>query len=41
LDQLWKLAVAMKDSNATFNEKAPEAWIRRAVNLPSQKGGAP
>jgi len=38
LDQLWiKLGVAMKDGAVTFNDKAPEAAIRRAITAPSQK----
>jgi hypothetical protein len=32
LDQLWtKLGIAMKDGSVSFNDKAPEANIRRAI----------
>lgn len=36
LDQLWsKLGIAMKDGAVAFNDKAPEANIRRAITAPS------
>ncbi len=32
LDQLWqKLGIEMKDGSVTFNDKAPEANIRKAI----------
>jgi hypothetical protein len=32
LDQLWsKLGIAMKDGAVAFNDKAPEANIRKAI----------
>jgi hypothetical protein len=32
LDQLWqKLGIAMKDGSVTYNDKAPEAAIRKAI----------
>jgi hypothetical protein len=35
LDQLWtRLGIAMKDGAVAFNEKAPEANIRRAITAP-------
>ncbi|MGZ4876869.1 MAG: hypothetical protein ACXV8X_01520 [Candidatus Angelobacter sp.] len=35
LDQLWtKLGIAMKDGAVAFNDKAPEANIRRAITAP-------
>jgi hypothetical protein len=35
LDQLWKkLGIEMKDGRATFNDKAPEAAIRKAITAP-------
>lgn len=38
LDQLWnKLGLAVKDSDVIFNDKAPEAVIRRSITAPSQK----
>jgi hypothetical protein len=36
LDQLWnKLGLAVKDGDVTFNDKAPEAAIRRAITSPN------
>lgn len=36
LDQLWaKLGISMKDGSVAFNDKAPEANIRRAITAPS------
>jgi hypothetical protein len=36
LDQLWKkLGIAMKDGTVTFDDKAPEASIRKAITAPS------
>jgi predicted metalloprotease with PDZ domain len=36
LDQLWKkLGVAMKDGSVQFDDKAPEAGIRKAITAPS------
>jgi hypothetical protein len=36
LDQLWsKLGIAIKDGAVTFDDKAPEANIRRAITAPS------
>ena len=35
LDQLWaKLGITMKDGAVTFNDKAPEADIRKAITAP-------
>jgi len=35
LEQLWtKLGIAMKDGTVAFNDKAPEASIRRAITAP-------
>ncbi|HXA84351.1 MAG TPA: hypothetical protein VNZ47_04705, partial [Candidatus Dormibacteraeota bacterium] len=35
LDQLWtKLGIAMKDGVVTFDDKAPEANIRKAITAP-------
>ena len=35
LDNLWKeLGVELKDGKLTFNDKAPEASIRRAITAP-------
>ena len=36
LDQLWtKLGIAMKDGAVAFNDKAPEANIRKAITAPA------
>ncbi len=36
LDQLWtKLGIQMKDGSVAFNDKAPEANIRKAITAPS------
>ena len=36
LDQLWtKLGIQMKDGTVAFNDKAPEANIRKAITAPS------
>jgi hypothetical protein len=36
LDQLWKkLGITMKDGSVAFNDKAPEANIRKAITAPS------
>jgi hypothetical protein len=36
LDQLWeKLGIAVKDGSVAFNDKAPEANIRKAITAPS------
>jgi hypothetical protein len=41
LDQLWKkLGIAMKDGTVTFDDKAPEANIRRAITAPSTSATA-
>jgi len=41
LDQLWNnLGLALVDGAVTFNDKAPEATIRRAITSGSQKRGA-
>ena len=35
LDQIWKkLGIAMKDGAVTFDDKAPEANIRKAITMP-------
>jgi hypothetical protein len=35
LDQLWtKLGVSVKDGTAQFDDKAPEANIRKAITAP-------
>jgi len=37
LDQLWKkLGIAVNDGTVTFNDKAPEASIRKAITAPKQ-----
>jgi hypothetical protein len=41
LDQLWKkLGIAMKDGAVTFDDKAPEANIRRAITAPQSSASA-
>jgi hypothetical protein len=41
LDQLWaKLGIAMKDGAVAFNDKAPEAAIRRAITAPASATSA-
>ena len=41
LDQLWKkLGIAMKDGAVTFDDKAPEANIRKAITAPSASATA-
>jgi hypothetical protein len=36
LEQLWKkLGIAMRDGKVTFDDNAPEAYIRRAITSPS------
>ncbi|MCU1331178.1 MAG: hypothetical protein JWM08_170, partial [Candidatus Angelobacter sp.] len=36
LEQLWKkLGIAMTDGKVTFDDKAPEAYIRQAITSPS------
>jgi hypothetical protein len=41
LDQLWiKLGIAMKDGSVSFNDKAPEANIRKAITAPSSSTSA-
>ncbi len=41
LDQLWKkLGIAMKDSAVTFDDKAPEANIRKAITAPLSSASA-
>jgi hypothetical protein len=42
LDQLWeKLGIAMKDGAVNFNDKAPEANIRRAITAAQSSVSAP
>jgi hypothetical protein len=41
LDQLWtKLGIAMKDGAVTFDDKAPEANIRKAITAPLASASA-
>jgi hypothetical protein len=41
LDQLWtKLGITMKDGDVTFNDKAPEANIRKAITAPPSSGAS-
>jgi hypothetical protein len=41
LDALWKkLGIELKDRAVTFNDKAPEAGIRRAMAVPQSHGAA-
>jgi hypothetical protein len=41
LDQIWKkLGIAMKDGAVTFDDKAPEANIRKAITAPSSSASA-
>jgi hypothetical protein len=41
LDRLWtKLGIAMKDGAVTFDDKAPEANIRKAITAPSASATA-
>lgn len=41
LDQLWKkLGITMKDGAVTFDAKAPEANIRKAITAPSSSASA-
>jgi hypothetical protein len=41
LDQLWtKLGITMKDGDVTFNDKAPEANIRKAITAPPSSASA-
>jgi hypothetical protein len=41
LDQLWKkLGIAMNDGAVAFNDKAPEANIRKAITTPSASASA-
>ncbi len=41
LDQLWKkLGIAMKDGAVTFDDKAPEANIRKAITAPLSSASA-
>lgn len=41
LDQLWeKLGIAVKDGSVAFNDKAPEANIRKAITAPSAAASA-
>ena len=38
LDQLWtKLGIQMKDGAVAFNDKAPEANIRKAITAPPSR----
>jgi hypothetical protein len=42
LDQLWKkLGVSVKEAAIQFNDKAPEANIRRAITTPQSSASAP
>ena len=42
LDQLWtKLGISMKDGSVAFNDKAPEANIRKAITAPQSSASAP
>jgi hypothetical protein len=42
LDQIWKkLGIAMNDGTVTFNDKAPEANIRKAITSPPKQLLAP
>jgi predicted metalloprotease with PDZ domain len=41
LDKIWtKLGIAMKDGAATFDDKAPEANIRKAITAPASSTSA-
>jgi hypothetical protein len=41
LDQLWtKLGITIKDGSVAFNDKAPEANIRRAITAPQSSSAS-